>query len=149
MAYSMTHRPSMQSSAVFQRKESFKSKADLPGRRRVSNFKDFYSLGQRLGEGGFGVVYEATHRPTGEVCAIKVVNKQKILQKQAEKKSDLMKYVTAEFDALEEIRHENIVKVLDLCEDDEHICVVMELIRYGNLGQLLMDRLQENDYLSE
>ena len=94
-------------------------------------------------------MYEATHRPTGEVCAIKVVNKQKILQKQAEKKSDLMKYVTAEFDALEEIRHENIVKVLDLCEDDEHICVVMELIRYGNLGQLLMDRLQENDYLSE
>ena len=60
-----------------------------------------------------------------------------------------MQFVTAEVDALEQIRHENIVKVLDLCEDDEHICVVMELVTGGNLGMLVRERFIEKDEFTE
>ena len=60
-----------------------------------------------------------------------------------------MQFVTAEIDALEQIRHKNIVKVLDLIEDDKNFCVVMELIKDGNLGMLVRDRFQEKDDFSE
>ena len=53
-----------------------------------------------------------------------------------------MQFVTAEIDALEQIRHKNIVKVLDLIEDDKNFCVVMELIKDGNLGMLVGDRFR-------
>ena len=60
-----------------------------------------------------------------------------------------MQFVTAEIDALEQIRHKNIVKVLDLIEDDKNFCVVMELIKDGNLGMLVRDRFQQRDDFSE
>ena len=46
-------------------------------------------------------MYEATHKRTGEVCAIKVVNKYLFKQKWASSKSDPSKNIYAEFDVLE------------------------------------------------
>ena len=60
-----------------------------------------------------------------------------------------MKYVTAEIDALEQLQDDNIIKVLDLCEDEQNICVVMELIAGGNLSMLFIERFKEKDPLRE
>lgn len=37
-----------------------------------------YSLGDKLGEGGFGIVRRAIHLLTGENVAIKIMNKAKL-----------------------------------------------------------------------
>lgn len=41
-------------------------------------FEEKYSMLQKLGEGSFGVVYEAIHRDSGEHCACKIVHKEKV-----------------------------------------------------------------------
>ena len=64
------------------------------------------------------------------------MNKKKI----QETKKDGMKFVKRELDALEKMKHPNIVRVLDLCEDDNDICIVMELMNDGNLLEFLQDR---------
>ena len=46
---------------------------------------------------------------------------------------DLLKQ---ELDCLEQLDHPNIVKVLELLEDEENIYVVMELCDSGNLLQM-------------
>ena len=37
-----------------------------------------YEMGRKLGEGSFGVVYEVVNRETGEHCACKIINKDKV-----------------------------------------------------------------------
>ena len=38
---------------------------------------------------------------------------------------------------LDELEHPHIVRVLDLCEDDDSVYVVMELMRNGNLMEVI------------
>ena len=42
------------------------------------SFKTIYNLGRKLGQGSFGVVYEATHLDTKKKWAIKKVNREKV-----------------------------------------------------------------------
>ena len=99
------------------------------GFRKVNNYRELYELSNELGSGGYGTVYEAKNKVADEICAVKVMNKKML----AEKKDDGMKFVKREIEALEKMAHPNIVRVLDLCEDEEDICIVMELITNGNL----------------
>ena len=88
--FSMYLKPTEFGSRAFQRRESFKNPNAPPGRRKIKDFTAEFELVRKLGEGGFGVVHEAIHKPTKEVCAIKVMNKQKIRVKEQERQSDLM-----------------------------------------------------------
>ena len=47
-----------------------------------------------------------------------------------------------ELEALDKLEHPHIVRVLDLCEDFDHIYVVLELMRHGTLTQMLA-KIQE------
>ena len=80
--FSMYLKPTEFGSRAFQRRESFKNPNAPPGRRKIKDFTAEFELVRKLGEGGFGVVHEAIHKPTKEVCAIKVMNKQKIREKE-------------------------------------------------------------------
>ena len=48
----------------------------------------------------------------------------------------------SELETLDKYEHPNIVRVLDLCEDDHNIYLVFELMRHGTLDQNLI-RIQE------
>ena len=41
--------------------------------------QDKYEMGERLGEGSFGVVHEVLHRETGRKWACKIINKEKVI----------------------------------------------------------------------
>lgn len=60
-------------------------------------------LGKTLGEGTFGKVKLATHILTGEKVAIKMLEKQKIVDQ-----SDIER-VTREIQILKQVRHPNLV----------------------------------------
>ena len=83
-------------------------------------------------------MYEATFKESDEVCACKVMNKQFL-----ENKSDKgLLMAKREIEALEQMAHPNIVRVLDLCEDNCDFFIVMELVADGNLLELMQDRLE-------
>ena len=121
------YRPSLSASVVApRRKVAFRQ---VNGFREVPNGRALYELGGKLGEGGYGTVYEATRKGSDEVCAVKVMNKEYLQGKQ----DNGLKYAKREIEALEKMSHPNIVRVLDLCEDKEDIFITMELVAGGNL----------------
>lgn len=67
-------------------------------------------LGKTLGEGTFGKVRLGTHTLTGEKVAIKILEKDKILDK-----ADIER-VTREIQILKIVRHPNVIQLYEIIE---------------------------------
>lgn len=105
--------------------------------RRVLNGKtDGFHLGDyrilsRIGEGGMGVVYEALQERLNRRVALKVLPAQMATDKVA------LQRFEREGQAAARLRHGNIVQVYDIGKHGRTHFIVMELIRGGNLSDLL------------
>ena len=85
-----------------------------------------YQIDSVIGEGGMGRVYLAIQPEIGSRVAIKVL---------ADQRPDLVERFFAEARAVNLIRHENIVSVIDLAQlDDGRAYIVMELVDGQTLG---------------
>lgn len=93
--------------------------------RRVSRS---YKTLEALGRGGFGVVFRVHHLPSGEERAIKVISKPS--------EEAAVKRLLAEVHALITLDHPNIMKLYEYFEDQQVLCLVMELCTGGHLGEL-------------
>ena len=47
--------------------------------RNKEDFRNYYDIIEKIGEGGFGIVYKVKLKNTNEFRAIKVINKEKII----------------------------------------------------------------------
>jgi serine/threonine protein kinase/tetratricopeptide (TPR) repeat protein len=74
-----------------------------------------YVLERVLGEGGTGIVYEATHRLTRQTVALKQLRPRPV---SAERHSDERLLLAREFQTLASLHHPNIVRVFDYGFDD-------------------------------
>ena len=91
-----------------------------------------YRLARVLGEGGMGRVYLAVHPGIGSRVAIK------ILADQCARNPELLERFFAEARAVNLIRHEGIVNILDLAQlADGRPYIVMEYIAGATLGSLV------------
>lgn len=102
------------------------------------NIKDTYKIEGTIGRGSFATVKRAKFRATGERFAVKVLSKRKMSQED-------IAALSKEIEILKSIDHPNIVKLVDIYEDERHVCLVMELL----LGGELFDQIIENDKFSE
>ncbi len=93
-----------------------------------------YRLEAKLGEGGMGVVYRATDEKLHREVAIKILHPHLLRQQ------DLMERFRREARMHARIIHPNIVTLLSLYEDGEHMALVMEMVH----GQNLRDYLRQN-----
>ena len=98
-----------------------------------------YMLSNTLGEGTFGKVKGGVHLLTGEKVAVKVLEKERIVDK-----GDI-KRVTREIQILKHIRHPNVVHLLEVIEKPKHIYLVTEHVSGGELFDFIVahGRLQE------
>ncbi|WOL02084.1 CBL-interacting serine/threonine-protein kinase 12-like [Canna indica] len=97
-----------------------------------------YEVGRLLGHGTFAKVYHARHAGTGESVAIKVLDKEKILQ------SGLVAHTKREIAILRRVRHPNIVHLHEVMATKTKIYFVMELVRGGELfARVAKGRLPE------
>src|SRR5256885_4443332 len=94
-----------------------------------------YVIGERIGAGGFGEVYEARHPVIGKDVAIKV------LHHRYSDDTDAVARFVAEARAVNLIKHPGIVDIFDFGElpDGRQFCV-MERIRGHTLRQVLAER---------
>lgn len=86
-----------------------------------------YILHEKLGQGGFGSVMKGVHSETGEAAAVKFVPKKSFRQF-----SDLQR-VFQEIQALRNLKHPNIIRILDVADNPESICFIMEYAAGGEL----------------
>ncbi|CAK8995502.1 unnamed protein product [Durusdinium trenchii] len=103
-----------------------------------SSFASTYSVVHKIGEGGFGKVFAATHRTTGIMRAVKRLRK--VPGRQELHKNEL--------NALLGLDHPHIVKLLEYYDEEEYLYLVFELCegldlletirrsKAGRLGQL-------------
>ena len=86
-----------------------------------------------MGEGKFGTVKSAIHRKTGKRVAIKVMKKSIM-------SSEDLELVKAEIEIMKICQHPNLIRMLDLFENIDHIYIVMELLEGGDLFTYLEKR---------
>ncbi|KAF8844722.1 kinase-like protein [Paxillus ammoniavirescens] len=89
-------------------------------------FAQLYLVGDELGSGGYGFVMTALHRRLNSEVAVKFVIKEKVPE-QAWINHDTLGRIPMEVMLLRIVNHENIVKCLDIFEDDLFFYVVQEL----------------------
>lgn len=95
---------------------------------------DDYDYDEELGHGAFGEVYIAYKKsdPRRRLC-LKVQDKETIKMKGA------AKYLKTELSILKEVKHKNIIELVDSFEDEERSYQVFELCNGGSLQDCLND----------
>lgn len=95
-----------------------------------------------IGKGNFGVVVKAEDKITGQIRAVKIINKARIVEEQID-----LETVANEFNVLMTLDHPNIVRLYEVYTDQKYIYFVMEYLRGMTLFQLLSGKsysLSEN-----
>ena len=87
-----------------------------------------YTVQEKLGQGGMGTVYRGTDTQTDETIAIKQLSFTD---------ADLIERFKREGEALRDLNHPNIVKMLDALEHNGQHYLIMEYVSGGDLADLL------------
>ncbi|CAK9030650.1 Calcium/calmodulin-dependent protein kinase type 1 (CaM kinase I) (MnCaMKI), partial [Durusdinium trenchii] len=101
-------------------------------------FEDRFEVGNLLGKGNFSEVKTATDKKTGEVLAVKIMKKRKITREEYEA-------IMSEIAILADMDHPNVIKMHGMWEDKNHVYVVTELAKGGEL----FDRIVQREFYSE
>lgn len=93
----------------------------------------YYVIGKTIGEGTFGRVKLGQHLLTGEVVAIKVLEKAKIVEV-----ADVER-VARELHILKLLRHPHVIQLYEIIETPEKLYLIMEYCSKGELFDLIVD----------
>eukprot|EP01121_Diplochlamys_sp_Union-15-3_P008776 TRINITY_DN2346_c0_g1_i5.p1 TRINITY_DN2346_c0_g1~~TRINITY_DN2346_c0_g1_i5.p1 ORF type:complete len:614 (-),score=133.24 TRINITY_DN2346_c0_g1_i5:221-2062(-) len=93
---------------------------------------EIFTLGEQIAQGGFGAVYEATHKVTSEALAVKVLA---LFEGEEDQTKELLK----EINIMSECNHENVVKYHGSFVKDFQLYVVMERCQAGALNEIYSD----------
>lgn len=96
-----------------------------------------FTVQEVLGTGGMGTVYRGMDMKTGENVAIKLLKTEAIADD-----PDLVERFAREAEALRQLNHPNIVKVLATVEEEDRHYIVMEYVSGGSLSELLKSQSQ-------
>ena len=91
-----------------------------------------FELHNLLGRGGMGDVYRATDLQTGETVAVKVLNPEVL-----ERDPGLLERFVREGEALRQLNHPNIVRMITAVEEYGRYYIMMEFAGGGSLQDLL------------
>jgi serine/threonine protein kinase len=92
-----------------------------------------YEIGKTLGEGTFGKVKYAVNTETGQVVAIKVLDKERIQQQ------NMGAQIKKEISIMKMVKHPCIVNLLEVLASRTKIFIVLEFIQGGELFDKIVD----------
>ena len=88
-----------------------------------------YIISDQLGKGSFASVHTATHIKSGEQFAAKIMDKKKLTLV----KDFCVSKLLEEVNLLKRVSHKNVAKIKDVFNDDDFLCIILELIRGGDM----------------
>lgn len=89
-----------------------------------------YDIKDTLGKGAFAVVKKALHRETGELYAIKMIDKHKVSDSSA---------VQREIKILKQLQHKYVVSMHEFIEDENYYYLVMDYVSGGDLMDFVVN----------
>ena len=109
--------------------------------RQNISLSNFYTIERDLGEGTFGKVKLATHKESKEKVAIKVLEKEKVIDESDKER------ISREIQILKLIRHPNIIQLYEIIEDETNLYLVMEYFHGGELFDYIVSeqRIKETE----
>ena len=113
-------------------------------KKRQSNRRGNYILGETIGKGAFAKVKLATHIQTQEKVAIKILDKQKLLTNELNINNDIIR-IKKEINILKQLRHKNIIQLYEIMETQTTLYIVMEYCE----GKELFDYIIKRKHLNE
>lgn len=85
-----------------------------------------YKVYQRIGQGSYGEVKRIIHKNTGEVRAMKIIEKKLV-------SDEYVKSLLNEIEILKQLDHPNIVKIYEFYQDKMNFYLITEFIEGGEL----------------
>eukprot|EP01017_Pseudomicrothorax_dubius_P047951 TRINITY_DN8656_c0_g1_i2.p1 TRINITY_DN8656_c0_g1~~TRINITY_DN8656_c0_g1_i2.p1 ORF type:complete len:591 (+),score=108.99 TRINITY_DN8656_c0_g1_i2:148-1920(+) len=98
-----------------------------------------FILGKTIGEGTFGKVKQGTHILTGEKVAVKILEKEKIVDV-----ADFER-VAREIHILKLIRHPHIIQLYEIYETPKVLFLIMEYVSKGELFDYIVANTRVNE----
>ena len=89
-----------------------------------------------LGVGLYGTVRKCKQRESGQWCAVKSIKKNKVSEIETLKR---------EIKILEQVRHDNIIRLIDVFEDERYLHLVTELCTGGELFDRIIDKFESDE----
>lgn len=93
-----------------------------------------YTFVKQIGSGSFSCVALAVHLQTAQQFAVKIISKRQLIEK------GLIERFQAELTLMSSLDHPNIVRFVEVLNDDNLIYIVTEFCPCGDLSTLLMAR---------
>jgi len=95
-----------------------------------------WKLGDQIGEGTYGNVYQGLNTATGELLAIKRIRLDGVESEQVEKRVMKLKM---EVGLLKMLTHRNVVRYIgtDVCESGDYVDILMEFVAGGSIKALI------------
>ncbi|CAA7028129.1 unnamed protein product [Microthlaspi erraticum] len=113
---------------IFSLQAQSQSPPQLPDKTKASILLGKYELGRRLGSGSFAKVHVARSLETGELVAVKIIDKKKTISAGMEPR------IIREIEAMRRLQHHpNILKIHEVMATKTKIYLVMELATGGEL----------------
>ena len=97
-----------------------------------------FLIGKRLGSGQFGRVYLAKLKSSQFICALKIINKKRLLKESFK----CINQVRREIEIQSHLRHKNILSIYNFFWDNKNIYLVMEYAPGGELFTVLHNEEQ-------
>ena len=102
-------------------------------RQTDGQITEYYEVLKKIGEGASAKVYKVKEKTSGEIKAMKQVEKCRLPD---------VKYFETEIKILSLLDHPNIVRLFEVFEDEKNFYLIMELCKGGNL----VTRMKNNKY---
>jgi calcium-dependent protein kinase len=99
----------------------FTAQAFVKNRSLGEDLEQFYDLGDKIGEGGFGEVFSVIHKKTGAERAVKVIYKTEDSDIDFERVNATIRN---EFNAVKSLDHPNLLKQYEMFEDEDRFMIV-------------------------
>ena len=97
------------------------------------NIKEIYKIEKIIGKGSFATVRKCKNRETGEYFAVKIFSKKKMIEED-------ITQLSTEIEILKKVDHPGIVNMIDLFEDEGHFCIILELMKGGELFEEIINK---------
>jgi len=106
----------------------------------MAKITDNYDIKDELGKGAFSIVKAAVNKKTGEKVAVKIINKAKAANSEADAKR-----LQTEVEILKKVKHPNIISLKDMYETSEELYLIMELVTGGELFDKIVEKGQYSE----
>ncbi len=97
-----------------------------------------YKLGNLIGQGSYGKVYEALEEDKGQLIAVKIIDKKRLNSLSNNSQSSISQ-VESEIEILSKLNHKNIVKYYCSNQSRNHLKIFFEYCKGGSIAKMLIN----------